>query len=209
MNCDQAFPIHRTGLTKPQGIMETMPRRSAAVRSTEVPVPPPAAEQTAQPSHPSAPMRDYRQTFAASSPKPRSSRPLRDLHRCRTRRRLPPAAPRIIGLRPTGSPPVLQSTKFELVINQQTARMLGVVVRQYSASPWIERIFLIYEYTRMTYQIERVLFISAYSRIDPLFSGIDELPLDCDLRYIVAAADKIPLMGWSSRAPAPLWNRKR
>jgi hypothetical protein len=71
-------------------------------------------------------MRDYRQTFAASLPKRRSSRPLRDLHRCRTRRRLPPAAPRISGLRPTGSPPVPQ--KFELVINQQTARMLGVVV---------------------------------------------------------------------------------
>ena len=50
-------------------------------------------------------MRDSQQTCAASSLKPRSSRPRRNLHRRRPsgrRRRHPPAAPKISWLRPTG-----------------------------------------------------------------------------------------------------------
>jgi Protein of unknown function (DUF2865) len=49
-------------------------------------------------------LRDYRQTYGASSSKRRSRRPPRDLHPCRPsgrRRRRPPAARRISGLRPT------------------------------------------------------------------------------------------------------------
>ena len=58
-----------------------------------------------RPSLPSAPMRDSQQTCAASSPKPRSSRPQRNLHSCQPsgrRRRQPPAARRTGGLRSTG-----------------------------------------------------------------------------------------------------------
>jgi hypothetical protein len=63
------------------------------------------AGRPARPSFPSAPMQDSQQTCGASSPKPKSSQPRRNLHHRRPsarQRRHPPAARRTSGLRSTG-----------------------------------------------------------------------------------------------------------
>jgi len=65
-----------------------------------------------RPSLPSAAMRDSQQTCAASSPKPKSSRPRRDLHHCHPsgrQRRRPAATSRTSGLRSTAKAGIGQS----------------------------------------------------------------------------------------------------